>query len=242
MIRIDRETFLEVSNLMSVGKNVQGLIHNLNGPLQNLGMDMDMIGFSLQGRQKPLPALMEEIAKRLGRMEDEFDQINRLIRAAASRATTDEEERFLFLGDFLEQEVTFLSANLYFKHKVDSKVMLEDGLPQLGTLAQGVPSGLRSLLSAVIEDIERREMQEFSLEARKRDSGIQVLLTAGKGSLSGIFHEDRQMLSPGNGPLEVGRDQMAAVQAFMALEQAGVGYKANADQGRTLITLTLSSP
>ncbi len=242
MIRLSSETFAEVFGLVSAGKLVQGLIHNLNGPLQNLGMDMDMIRFSLQNGQGPSPALIEEIETRIRRMGDEFEQINRLIRACASRVTEDDEEGYLTLADFLDQEITFLKTNLYFKHNVKSEILLENDLPRLGTLAEGVSSGLRSLLYAVAEDMERRKMDSFSLKARACGSGIEVQLTAGRGPLSGAFLEAVHHLSADDDTGEVSLEQAAAVQAFIKLTQAGVGFEvAEETGGGTGITLTLET-
>ncbi|MFO7784304.1 MAG: hypothetical protein ACQET7_08650 [Thermodesulfobacteriota bacterium] len=241
MIRLSREAFAEVSMFTSVGKLVKGLIHNLNGPLQNLGMDMDMIRFSLGNGENPSPAVIEEIQTRICRMEGEFEQINRLIRAAAARVTTDEDDGYLSLGDFLDQEITFLNTNLYFKHRVQSEVLLEDDLPRLRALPQEVPSGLRSLLEAVTEDMERREMDAFSLRARKHGSGIEVRVTAGRDHLSDEFLKAVHPLSPEGDSLRVNREQIAAAHAFIRLEEAGVKCEVTEEAGGTGITLTLET-
>ncbi|MFO8156459.1 MAG: hypothetical protein R6U87_10750 [Thiohalospira sp.] len=241
MIQLSRETFAEVSDLMSVGKLVHGLIHNLNGPLQNLGMDMDMILFSLQNGKNLSPGLIEEIETRTSRMGDEFEQINRLIRAAASRITADDEEGYLSLTDFLDQEITFLNTNLYFKHNVKPEVLLDDDLPLLRTLAEGVPSGVRSLLHAVAEDMELREMNAFSIQSRTLGSEIELQLTVGRGPLSDAFLEAVRQLSAEDDALKVSLEQIAAVQAFIRLEQAGVKYEVEELTAGTGITLTLGT-
>jgi signal transduction histidine kinase len=239
MIRLSFETFGEVSDMMTLGKLVHGLIHNLNSPLQSLLMDMDMIRLLLKDHRTPPAEVIEDVEARFARMEDEFEHINRLIRTAAARIPPDEDEKHLFLDDFLAQEIAFLKADLHFKHRVESETSLEEGLPRLRTLAPGVPPAIRSLLAAVVEDMGRRNLDAFYLEAGFNGPGIEIVVCVGTEGLSDIFLDPGLHLSQADGA-EVSRENMAALQAFINLERAGVSYTAERKSHGTRITLTLT--
>lgn len=242
MIELSKYHFVQAHRLMSMGKLVHGLIHNLNSPLQNLGMDMDMIGFSLEKQGASAEDLPSRIKDRLDRMEAEFEEINRLIRAAASRMEADAEEDYLSLEDFLDQEMEFLKANLYFKHHVETRLELDQPLPMLSSLAPGVPEALRSMLEAVVEDMERQGMTAFTLKASDCESHIGVEIIAEAGPLSqallepfegGFFQKEPRRIQP---------QHMAAVQAALMLERAGVTPRVETAPERTRINLELNKP
>ncbi len=242
MIALSQDHFAEACCLMSMGKLMQGLIHNLNGPLQNLGMDMDMITLSLDRGGDAPQEILAEIRTRLLRMEDEFERINRLIRTAASRFTADTDPGYLSLGGFLEQELDFLKANLYFKHQVNKELRLDEPLPMLSALADGVPEGLRSLLEAVSEDMERRELTSFLLEAHAGEgSVVEVRLTAGEGRLSSSVLEALSQDISGTEVRIIAPEQMAATNAVAILARAGVHPEVESGAGETRIVLSMET-
>jgi hypothetical protein len=241
MIELSEDDFAEAQRLMSVGRLVQGLIHNLNGPLQNLGMDMDMIGYALEGRDGELEELQEEVRTRIGRMEEEFEQVNRLIRLAASRLAPDAEQAFLSLGDFLEEEMAFLRSNLHFKHHVEKLVDLQEELPALKSLPESLPEGLRSLLEAVAFDMERREMTRFGLKASALETGTLLEVTAGKGSLSEPLLEGLRQGASGGGPRRISAEEMTVAHAGLMFARAGLSPEVEAGAEETRIRLVVGT-
>ena len=241
MIELSSDDFAEVHRLISAGALIQGLIHNLNGPLQNLGMDMDMIGYSLEMGEGSAEELQQEIRTRIARMEEEFEQINRLIRITGSRAAPDSDQPFLPLGDFLDQELAFLQSSLYFKHHVEKTVELEEGLPELRTLHESVPEGLRSLLASVVEDMERREMTAFGLKVSAGGGGVLIEVTAGEGPLSETLLEELQRAGAEEEPRRVSADWMTAAHAALMLSRAGLSPEVEAGAEGTRIRLALGS-
>ncbi len=135
-IEMPLERFLEMYRLVALGKLIQGLVHNLNGPLQNLGMDMELMEHSIRSDQRIPKEYSEGFLNRLKRMEGEFDQINRLIRSSSMRM--EEEGDFLRYGNLkgiLEEEISFLNANLYFKHNVRKTIDLSEDFTHVDGLS-----------------------------------------------------------------------------------------------------------
>jgi signal transduction histidine kinase len=142
----------------ALGKLINGLIHNLNGPLQNLSMDLEMMEHSVR-TARGLPAdLAESLLRRLKRMGGEFDHISGLIRAASMRAGAAGSTEQGDLRTFLEQELSFLNTNLYFKHNVQKEVLLEEGLPPLVRFPAELGLALGWFLQSLVEEIEREKV------------------------------------------------------------------------------------
>ena len=64
--------FIRLFQLAFLGKLIGGLVHNLNGPLQNLGLDMEMAKHFLKGKSSFDNETLIEFHTRLKRMEEEY--------------------------------------------------------------------------------------------------------------------------------------------------------------------------
>jgi C4-dicarboxylate-specific signal transduction histidine kinase len=52
-MEISFKNLIELYKLASLGKVTGGLIHNINGPLQNIGLDLEMTQYMLKKEQRP---------------------------------------------------------------------------------------------------------------------------------------------------------------------------------------------
>ncbi len=241
MIRLSRDDFGEMRRLVSVGKLLGGLIHNLNGPLQNLSMDMDMIGFSLQQGNTGTDELLRDIRTRLGRMEQELERINRLIRVSGARISLDDDETdYMNLDDFLQEEIAFLDANLYFKHRVKKEIALDGDFPSIRVLAKGTAPGLRAFLEALVEEMERMDMGVFSVKGSGNGSWAQIHFDAGEVPLSDSFTNTLRRDLSEDAVLEIDRDQVAVVQAALLFHATHITPVVESGPQGTRISLSLS--
>ena len=172
----------------SLGKLMNGLVHNLNGPLQNLGIDLEMVIHALKNHEQTEHAIPERFKERLLRMDKELENINNLIRATALRADQDDSWlNQLNLGNYMEQELSFLNADLYFKHQVHKKIEIDPHLPPLSALPKQLPQALCWLLQLFLEELERQKIKEFGLKVIAGQAGPQMVLTMESKDLSNSF-------------------------------------------------------
>jgi len=239
MIEIPLQAFLELNRQASVGRLFHGLVHNLNGPLQNFGMDMDMIRYSLDKDDESTGAFFDDLRLRLARMEEEFEKINRIIQNTAGRSSLDEESAYLGLGDFLEQEIEFLNANLYFKHHVRSELSFDGALPRLDKLKPGTASGISGFLQVVVEEMERQDMVLLRVEARGDGPGAEVRLFMESGPSSENFLKAFEKVRQGSGRVRIGSGEMEIANAFLCLASAGIEAAVQASSDHTRLTLRL---
>jgi hypothetical protein len=239
-IEMPLDRFIDLYRLVSVGKLIQGLVHNLNGPLQNLGMDMEMMQHTL-GSDKRLPKdLSDSFLARLQRMETEFDQVNHLIKSAAMRVEL--EGDFLRSGDIkslLEQEVSFLNADLYFKHNVRKEIQISEELTHVDGLPSELLHSLCWFVQAAVEEMEKGGAKNFGLSGRSTPSGLEICLLMEGETIGGTRMQDSPVDVPSGGPLKVEDGfGMALPLALMRVHGASTTCK----RGPKRIEFTLTIP
>lgn len=187
-VEMPLERFVDFYRLVTLGMVIQGLVHNLNGPLQNLGMDMEMMEHSLRTDKRIPVEMSESFLGRLQRMEGEFDHINRLIKSASMRI--DPEGDYLQYGTlkgFLEQEISFLDSDLYFKHNVRKEIELAENLPTLDDLSRDLLLALCWLIQSVVAEMESGKAKRFIMKARSLSSALELSLIV-EGDMTGTSY------------------------------------------------------
>jgi hypothetical protein len=189
VIEISVDDLIRLYKLASIGKLVGGLIHNLNGPLQNLGLDMEMAHYSLKDEAKWDKNMSEKIISRLKRMEEEHERINILIKTTATR-TGDFSEMHNRLPDicgFIEDEFVHLHSNLYFKHNVQTEVIRPDDPPLISHLSKDSLAALAWFFQGLVEELERQRLVGLTVKIDTTGSGIKIVFSTSGGRLSEGF-------------------------------------------------------
>jgi len=240
VIEISLNDLISLCRLASLGKVIDGMLHNINGPLQNLGMDIEMMNNSLAGNRPLHDALAKDIDIRLKRMEEEFERIRHLTKIASIRASIEDDyQECMNLHDFLHHELSFLEANLYFKHNVHTELQLEDGLPQLNILPRGVPLSLSWFIHSFIEEMERQGISDMILKAGSGHSGLEISLATKGGDLSEKFIK---LLDTENSSFELLRNENVEVEMILALEglkSCGVSMRGQFEPSNSIVMLTI---
>ncbi|PKN25104.1 MAG: hypothetical protein CVU64_20670 [Deltaproteobacteria bacterium HGW-Deltaproteobacteria-21] len=238
-IEIPLERFVDFYRLVALGKLIQGLVHNLNGPLQNLGMDMEMMEHSLRSDNRIPAELSESFAGRLNRMEGEFDHITRLIKSASMRI--DPEGDFLQYGTikaFLVQEISFLYSNLYFKHNVQKDIDLPADLPRLDCFSRDILLSLCWLIQSVVEGMESGEANRFFMTGKSLSSALELSLVV-EGTTVGTSYKDTldEEMDP-SGSLQV-QDALGMRTLLAILRLYGVSAAFSREPTRFEMTLLI---
>ncbi|MBN1102062.1 MAG: HAMP domain-containing histidine kinase [Deltaproteobacteria bacterium] len=237
-VEIPLERLAELYRLVTLGRLIHGLVHNLNGPLQNLGMDMEMLEHSIKTDDRMPRDLTDPMVQRLRRMEGEFDQINRLIRSVSNRASL--EGDYLEYGNlrvFMEEELSLLNANLYFKHNVQKEVLLEEGLPPLTMLPEMVTLSLAWFIQSLAEELEKARGKHFSLTARFLLSTLEITFSTEAGSLSSSFMQGLTKGIPSTGVFKVEEADLGQMLSVAWLKLSGVSFECSSDESGSVITL-----
>lgn len=242
MVDIPIDEITKLLRQASLGKLIEGLIHNINGPMQNLGLDIEMTQYQLSGNTKNNDNLIDNVQSRIKRIEQEFNRLGLMIKTTSIRSELNMEDyNSMNLNDFIEQEFKFLEANLYFKHNVQTELILQKDSPLLGNLPNNFPLAFGWLLQAVIEEIENQEIKILYLKTDINDSKLNLSINIKEGNLSEgftrILNHDFAVGLPENN-----NQDMGTIVALMMFESEGISLNSLTDTTGTIIQFTVPIP
>ncbi|RLB86531.1 MAG: hypothetical protein DRH15_01330 [Deltaproteobacteria bacterium] len=225
-VELELDQALELFSAASIGKLINGLVHNLNGPLHTLGMEMDVLSFLFSKNPDLEPDFASNFSTRLKRMEEEFEKLNRLIRQTADRAElfSSPPPAFINLNHLLQEELEFLSANLYFKHRVQVSLDLDEKAKTVKPRTSYLSPALRWFLQGLVEDIERNQIQALHIMTRGEPNQLLACFTTREHSLSSdILELMTSEGKPEQGVMELGgKCSVEMLVAVSTIRSSGV--------------------
>ncbi len=178
---------LECFQYSLTGMLGHGLVHNLNGPLQILSMQMEMMKMDIMkyggqagkaGSGDSGAALCREFMdKATERVEQAAEVIGRLetmIQIIGYRGQDEQAEKHarpVDMAEFLNELLEFWNADLYFKHRVDKNILIPDGIIFVSMVETPVLAMLDGLMYAFLCCIKAKEGSSFAMRLEPGDSG-----------------------------------------------------------------------
>ena len=188
MTALSLNDMIQLQHLATVGRLVNGLIHNLSGPLQNIGMDIELMELTLPNEQRCREELVPDIVHRLKRIGEEVDQMAQFIKNTTMRTgIRDDAQDYLGVNHFLEQELVFLESNLYLKHQVQVDLKTEGELPRVCDLPRGAAQALGWFVQAIVEALESAGTKSLSLDVKGLRSSLQIIISTDGSPLASSF-------------------------------------------------------
>ncbi len=166
--------FLDVYRDSGLGSLIKGVVHNLNGSLQVLSMQMEILQRMVQKEDRIEPAVREKAEQCVGQIEQFRSAIQVLMRrAVASEEGTPEK---IHLNDILEEELAILGHNLFFKHHVQVEKALSPSLPQLHGHRENFTRGLGNLIQNAVEAMEATPRRVLTIGTTSGTEGAEVII------------------------------------------------------------------
>jgi signal transduction histidine kinase len=159
----------------SLGSLAQGIVHNLNGHLQILSAQMELLqGMMAKEKENCGPAIHAKMEKCL----EQVDKMKATIEQLIQKATHDAHDgpRTISINDLLEEELSLLHHDLFFKHQVKVKKVLCSQLPFLRGYYLDFSEGLLSVVRNAIEAMEETPRKELTVMTEAGDHQIQVMV------------------------------------------------------------------
>ena len=180
------------------GHLVQGLVHNMSGPLQILTMQLELLKLTQTRLESFLSAEGKEILaqqeERLSQIESQVERLRNIL--AAVTEVTQDSPGPVDLNEVLKKMLVLWEGDLKFKHEVEKEVHLSEEPLQIvappGDLMQGFSALFWALVPRAVE-----ERRPFFVQTEKGP----VVRLAVKG-LSALPQDDpflkagREILSP----------------------------------------------
>jgi len=239
-VEVPIHNLIRLLKMASIGKLMGGLIHNLNGPLQNLGLDIEMANHTLKGDSKSDDDMFNTISNRLKRIEEEFERINQIIRVSSMKIMQDEDNsKSLHLNHFIQQELMFLNTNLYFKHNVHTELKFQDDLPPLINLPKDLIPALSWFLNVIIEELESQEIPSLIVQTSLEDSCLELTIATEEVNLSkrfmGLLNQD----TSSSKRLKLENNDEGMMLVLMVFQTGGISILSQDEPSGSKIILTI---
>ena len=176
-MELSMDDLIRLFKLASLGKVTGGLIHNINGPLQNIGLDLEMTQYILKKDTDNNNESESDIMVRLKRIEEELERLNTMIKISSNKVVRADNGLQNF-NEFIEQELSFLNANLYFKHNVEKILQLDAPPPLISLLPENSILAFEWLLQRVIEEVEKLKGKKLFIKTEKEDGLYKIYIDA----------------------------------------------------------------
>lgn len=162
---------------------LKGIVHNLNGPLQVISMQTELINKIKSIDQQQIDNLQANIT-RLG------TQIQYMANHAYTNNT---QAKPIILNNLIEQEVTFWNADLFFKHKVNKTINLFP--KQVFTIAQEATAQgiIGSCIALSIESMRHKNPSNFAITCLITDNPTIYSITFNQNGAP--FTEEQEVYS-----------------------------------------------
>jgi signal transduction histidine kinase len=182
--------FFDRYRYSALGSVVKGIVHNLNGSLQVLSMQMELLdGMLAKEVYQTNPSIHTKMAKCQGHI----DQLKGMLEILIQKGSHDDHDspQTIRLNDLLEEEISLLKNDLFFKHQVKVRKDFHSKLPDIKGYYIDFSEGLLHLIKNAIEAMEGTPKKELMVMTETRDGGVQVTI---KDTGCGVSEEIRPHL------------------------------------------------
>ncbi len=167
--------FIDRYRYSTLGTFVAGIIHNLNGSIQILSMQMELLQRMLikEGKRTP-PGIQDQVEQCL----EQIDNFKTMVEGLIQKGVHEDQDtpQMIQLNALLEEELSLLKHNLFFKHQVRSQKLFSDPLPLLKGYHVDFSQGFFNLIQNAIEAMESSSRKELTLITEKKDDQIKVVI------------------------------------------------------------------
>ncbi len=187
----------EKDRLNYAGRFVQGFVHNVNGPLQNLtmltemlisGLDLqDRIFSSTSGENEKWSELLGKQRKRLTQMRDQITSLAADLREFMQLHEIERCGTEIDINSLLTRTVKVFRSDLFFKHHVKLELRLEKNLPHIKALGKDIVPAVFHLFQNAITALKDSPKKEMIVESRMQCGEIVVrIIDSGLGPAEGL--------------------------------------------------------
>jgi signal transduction histidine kinase len=169
------------------GKFVQGFVHNINGPLQNLTMLTEMLstGLELQdrifgtncGENEKWSELLGKQQKRLGQMREQISNLAEDLREFMQLYEIERYGTEIDINALLKRMAKVFRSDLFFKHHVKSELRLAKNLPHIKALGRDMVPAIFHLFQNAVVAMKESSKKELVVETSLHEGQILVKIT-----------------------------------------------------------------
>lgn len=227
----DRSRHLRMGSLMG------GVVHNLNGSIQILSMQMEMIQRTMARKDGKSHSSIQE---KMDQCMAQIDKLKSMLEVLHLRERDEEGSRRINLNEVIEREIGLFHHHLFFKHHVKVKKNFSGRLPSLQGHEVDFSEGLSSLIENAVEAMEETPRKELTLTTRAGNGHIQVVITDTGCGIPGELRP--RLFTPFFTTKNGGHYGLGLFMARKLLTPYGVSIEPHFKEGETLFSVKFPLP
>jgi signal transduction histidine kinase len=167
--------FLDRYRYSTLGSFVRGIIHNLNGSLQVLSMQMELLHGALAEEGDKLSSSLNV---KMRQCQEQLDKLKAMVEVLTQKGIHEEQEASqpIYLNNLLEEELSLWHHNLFFKHHIKVVKSFSPQLPPLQGHYLDFSQGLSNLLQNAVEAMAETPSKELFVATSVRDNQVHVII------------------------------------------------------------------
>ncbi len=155
----EREMQLELmqhSKLASIGMLAAGIAHNVNVPLQGISSHIEML------------KMTREDVPYLDAMFNQVQRISAIINNMLhkSRQEQDQSKRAIDINHLLVEELTFLDADLTFKHDIEKEYDFDPNLPNVHGIYSDFSQALLNIIKNALDAMHNADSKKLTVKTK----------------------------------------------------------------------------
>ncbi len=265
--RLEME-LMEKHKLSSIGLLVQGIAHNLNTPLgvilgrsELLKSEIDeILGERIPKLLEPVKEEIPEVVEAetslagvrdsadnsLGVILKQVEQMSDIIgnMMYKSRQEQDSERKQINMNQILEGELTFLNADMHFKHDIEKRFHFDPNLPYIEGVYSDFSQSFTNIIRNAIDAMHGVEKKVLTVTTHHDDRFVYVIIN---DTGEGIKEEDKHRIfdpffttkefgDSDGGPSGVG---LGLHSCYQLLNPYGVTFEVESEPGDTTFTVKI---
>jgi len=209
---------------LRIGRHFRGIVHNLNGYLQNALLQVELLHLTLQSSLNP-PEI-DDLGQRLKRVSEELDGLAEDLRFWGQQVDLESrgQDVPVDLNYVLREALAFLKADLFFKHQVSTELRLQPDLPKVWGNLMAFHHAFGTLLDQAVEAIRTSDHPCLRVETRGDAGRIEVIIQHNGSSSLVAAPAPMNACMPSEGR-DCGDWRVPGPRIPLALHLASVGLK-----------------
>jgi two-component system, NtrC family, sensor kinase len=167
-------TVQQRDNLAMIGTLMRGITHNINTPLSAIIGRSEMAQMRIQKlrdkcrEQIPVTDEFEKIARDLTLIIENTERVSDILKNVTQKSINEQldEIRPINLCLLLKDEMSFLEADMTFKHKIEKLCYLDETVPTIHGVYSHFSHSFMHLLDNSIRAMERVEQKKLTITGR----------------------------------------------------------------------------
>jgi signal transduction histidine kinase len=257
---------MEKHKLSSIGLLVQGVAHNLNTPLGVILGRSELLKAEIgeilgdevprmieEGKEESVREAAERIRRTRESTENCLDVILKQVDNMSgiignmmfkSRQEQDSDRKKISLNQVLQEELTFLEADMQFKHDIEKRIELAPNLPYIEGVYSDFSQSLTNIIRNAIDAMYGVEKKILTVSTTHDDEYVYVAIQdTGEGirkedipKLFDPFFTTKEFGSTDGGPIGVG---LGLHSCYQLLKPYGVKFDVQSLPGDTTFTVRI---